>query len=301
MRSADLRWPNLFVVGAAKAGTTSLHHYLSQHPDIYMSPIKEPHFFSKVQPDRKYIALSGCQVMVSEQAYLQLFSRWQHEKIAGEASPSYLWDQATPDRIKQVCPDAKIIIMLRNPVNRSYSHYLNEVRAGLEKRPFLEAIQADLQATDMGWGISSLYIALGLYSAQVQRYLERFNDVLVIFFEEFIANTALALRQIFQFLAVDPGYSAHIQPEILNPYASARGQLGKVLIGTPIIRQISRAVFPSPLRSSLKQLVLVRSQKPAMDRQAQDLLSTLYAQEFITLPALLKRDLPWKVPSLMGG
>ena len=86
-------WPNLFVVGAAKAGTTSLHYYLSQHPDIYMSSVKEPHFFSQINPKPKFVALSGCTCIKDERSYLQLFAQGKNKKIRGEASPSYLWEE----------------------------------------------------------------------------------------------------------------------------------------------------------------------------------------------------------------
>jgi Sulfotransferase domain len=291
------KWPNLFIVGAAKAGTTSLYHYLSQHPEIYMSPIKEPHFFSRIRPDRKHVALSGTQVIANERSYLRLFQQWQHEPLAGEASPSYLWEPMAASRIKQVSPNAKIIILLREPVSRAYSHYLNDVRAGLEKRSFLEAIEADLAATKVGWGVSPLYVALGLYGEQVKRYLDRFTQVKIIFFENLILYPQETLRQIFRFLQVEASYADRIEPEIFNPYAKARGKVGAFLLGTPKIRELSRLTIPPSLRASLKRLVLVRAAKPALDPQVRGLLAQLYAQEYEGLPHLLRQELPWQNPT----
>ena len=286
-------WPNLFVVGAAKAGTTSLYHYLSQHPDIYMSPIKEPHFFSKIQPKQRYMALSGCVNIQDAAVYLDLFKP-QQQAVVGEASPSYLWDAQAPERIQQVSPDAKIVIMLREPTSRAYSHYLNEVRAGLEKRPFLQALQADLSTQSAGWGISPLYVALGQYSEQVQRYLDRFEAVHVVFFEEFIKDVEGHLREIFAFLAVDPSYAATIEPEVQNGYAIAPHPVGKFLVGTPWVRNLARLLLAQRWRSQLKWLVLKKAPKPTMDEQARALLQEIYRSEFERLPQVLGRALPWQ-------
>ena len=288
-------WPNLFVVGAAKAGTTSLYHYLSQHPDIYMSPVKEPHFFSNIRPKRRYMALSGCVNIQEAAAYLNLFKQKAHHSVIGEASPSYLWDEQTPERIQQVSPNAKIIVMLREPTSRAYSHYLNEVRAGLEKRPFLQALQADLSSQAVGWGVSPLYVALGQYSEQVKRYLDLFESVHVVVFEEFIKDIEEHLRQIFEFLNVDSSYAAIIEPEVQNGYAIAPHPIGKFMMGTPWVRTLARQVLAQRWRSQLKWLVLKRAPKPVMDEQAKALLQEIYRSEFERLPQVLGRELPWQV------
>ncbi|MEO1510122.1 MAG: sulfotransferase, partial [Cyanobacteria bacterium J06633_23] len=90
------------------------------------------------------------------------------------------------------------------------------MRAGLENRPFLQALQADLSSQSVGWGVSPLYVALGKYSEQVQRYLDRFESVHVVFFEEFIKDVEGHLQQLFEFLEVDPSYAAAIEPEVQN-------------------------------------------------------------------------------------
>ena len=109
----DPRWPNLFVVGAPRAGTTSLYHYLRQHPEIYMSPLKEPHFFSHSNPQSDT-------VVKHQDAYLRLFDAARGEKLRGEASPAYLADPDAPARIKDASPEAKIVAVLREPVSRAF-------------------------------------------------------------------------------------------------------------------------------------------------------------------------------------
>jgi Sulfotransferase family len=288
------KWPNLFVVGAAKAGTTSLHYYLSQHPEIYMSSVKEPHFFSQINPDPRFVALSGCIHVSNEESYLKLFEPGKDKKIRGEASPSYLWDEKTGDRIKQVSPEANIIIMLREPISRAYSHYLNDVRAGIEKRSFEKAIVEDFNNPVKGWGVSSLYVELSLYSEQVERYLNAFDRVLVIFFEEFIQDLNGELTKVFNFLEVDPSYVDKIEPEVMNAYVKPRNKLSELLFGNPSFRILSRALIPSGVRPFFKDFLFVKDKKPDMEPQSRQFLSDLYKDEADRLQAVLKRDIPWK-------
>ena len=125
-------WPNLFLVGAAKAGTTSVYDELARHPAIYMSPMKEPHYFSRIQPSPERAAFFPH--VTDEDEYMALFDGVTEERLVGEASTSYLWDASAAERIQSVAPEASILIMLRNPVERAYSQYWNDVREGIEAR-----------------------------------------------------------------------------------------------------------------------------------------------------------------------
>ena len=184
------RWPNLFLVGAAKAGTTSLYRELARHPAIYMSPMKEPHFFSRIEPASSWEAFFPH--VSDEDEYLALFKGARNEDLLGEGSTSYLWDTQAAERIKRAVPEARILIMLRDPVDRAYSHYWNDVREGLEERSFVDALAEEQRSGPGGWGVSSLYIDCGRYADQVARYLERFGSggVLVSFLEDFVTDRA---------------------------------------------------------------------------------------------------------------
>ena len=159
-------WPNFFIVGAAKAGTTSLHRYLEQHPQVFMSSVKEPRFFEagweKIGKARFLIPAR----IAGEREYLQLFKEAGESKAIGEASPSYLYDEEAPYLIKEKIPKAKIIISLRDPIDRAYSQYLHFVRAGIETKPFCDALFNEL---------GDYYVQPGQYSDQVRRYLEVFG------------------------------------------------------------------------------------------------------------------------------
>lgn len=283
--------PNFMVVGAAKAGTTSLYHYLQQHPDVFMPVEKEPHHFSQVRPDPAKRAFY--KHIPDRATYLALFSGVRAERAIGEASTSYLWDEETPRRIREFNPATRIIIMLREPVQRAYSHYLNDVREGYEKRPFLTAIEEDLRAERKGWGVSSLYVDLGRYCEQVRRYLEFFpGQVLVLFFEEFIRDPRAALRQTFSFLGVDPEFAEQVELEIHNPYAEPTS-LGRVLLGSGMARTAARILVPRGVRAAARDRMLKVKPKPSMDTRAGELLSRVYAGEAECLAELLGRPVPW--------
>ena len=165
-----------------------------------MCPVKEPHFFS---PDA--VQKPGTHQRVGDwDGYLRLFAGATGEIAIGEASPSYLWDRQSPRLIREKIPDAKIIIVLRDPVDRAYSHYLADVRLGWQGMPFLEALQADADQLQKGWGISHLYLELGEYSEQVARYLETFGQdaVTVLLFDDLKRDAHSFISGVLQFLGV---------------------------------------------------------------------------------------------------
>lgn len=286
--------PNFFIVGAAKSGTTSLYNYLRRHPDVYMSPTKEPHWFSRVKPDPE----QGAYAVTSEEEYLDLFKDRQHERAVGEASTSYLWDEKAPDRIKQSIPDAKIIILLREPVSRVFSHYLMDTRVGIQELPFYEAIQEDYENPDKGWYKSHLYVELGMYCEQVSRYFERFGreNVLVLFFEEFVADTDSALSSIARFLGIDADEVGGGQSGERRHNAHAVPRIGFLwsALDNEGVRKLGHRLLPSNLRGFLRDSVLLRqTEKPQIEPEALAFLGGLYASEEACLETLLERGLPW--------
>src|SRR5262249_54680506 len=124
--SMQLSWPNFLIVGAANSGTTSLYTYLNQHPEVFLPALKEPHYFSQIHPayEQRYLRT----YVRDERTYLGLFRKSTGYRAVGEASTSYLSEPEAPSRIYSVAPKTKIIIILRDPVERAHSHYLMDVR-----------------------------------------------------------------------------------------------------------------------------------------------------------------------------
>ena len=159
-------WPNLFLVGAAKAGTTSLYDELARHPAIYMSPMKEPHFFSRIQPRPR----AGGLLPPRKRRGLvprPVRRRRRTRSWWARRAPPISGTAHAAERIKRVVPEASILIMLRDPVERAYSQYWNDVREGFERRPFLEALAEEQRSGPGAWGVTSLYIDCGRYADQV--------------------------------------------------------------------------------------------------------------------------------------
>jgi sulfotransferase family protein len=272
-------WPNLFVVGAPKAGTTSLWLYLDRHPEIWMAPVKEPQFFSGVWYD--------------EDSYLRLFAPGARFKLRGEASPSYLANAGVAEAIKRVSPDARIVIMLRDPVERAYSKYSQEANRGVETRPFSIAVEEQIEepAPD---GRPSAYVGSSFYADAVSRYLQVFPArVHVIVSEEFARDTRSEVRKVFEFLGVDAGLADRLDMTVSNAFSLPRSGLGEFVQHSRRIRTTGRRVIPRALYPLAQRLLLKRSHKPPMEPEVEALLTAYFAPDVERLRAVLGRDLPW--------
>jgi hypothetical protein len=291
---ASLGWPNLFLVGAAKAGTTSLYSELARHPAIYMSPMKEPHFFSRIEPSSERKAFFP---QVSDEGeYLALFEGARNADLVGEASTSYLWDRQAAERINRVVPEARILIMLRDPVERAYSQYWNDVREGIERRPFLDALVEEQRSGPGAWGVSSLYIDCGRYADQVARYFDRFGtQVHVLFFEDFVGDQAGTIADIHSFLGILRARPGAV-PRRMNPASLPRNRLSGALLASGGLRRAVRATVPRPVRSRLRGALLRQATPPPMDPAARSLLAEIFRPEVARLAELLGKSLPWGPP-----
>ncbi|AOS97198.1 Sulfotransferase domain protein [Microbulbifer aggregans] len=220
--------PNFFIVGAPKAGTTSIVSYLGESPEVYISPIKEPHFFSSdircsnftqadcksacIDIDRylKKVPLQHLHIaFVKDIAnYLELFREAQAELAIGEASTGYMYSEFAAQNIAKFSQSAKIIMLLRDPVDRAYSHWKMNVAAGKEpkNKPFSQALEDDFNKKTKGYCRSHLYVESGLYAAQVKRYFEFFprEQILIIKYENLVRAPEIVMTNLFNFLGVKP-------------------------------------------------------------------------------------------------
>jgi len=286
MGSASL--PNFFVVGAPKAGTTALYHYLDQHPGIYMSPIKEPAFFAadlieykrtlgtkEVDPAELRAFLDGPMIgkragVIDEwEQYQKLFKHVRHETAIGEASGNYLASAAAPAAIGKRLPHARILMILRDPVDRLFSQYSQALSHGEVGPDFLSwveeqwtAEQARTPRVGAVWN--------GFYAQHVRRYLDHFpaDQVRVYLYQEYRQSPQSVLRDVFTFLNVDPDIAVDVsrrhnvtrQPRsILLSRAAAPLQraLGGLLPAAVAarVRQVTHR-RPRSLRASERAVVL---------------------------------------------
>lgn len=285
---SDGAWPNLFVVGAARAGTTSLWRYLDRHPEIWMAPVKEPNFFSRVRNELN-------EEVQDPASYLRLFEPGRGSRLRGEASTSYLWARGVPAEIKRLSPEARILISLRDPVERAHSGYWLRVRNGLEDRPFSEAVRDELENPGRLLGSSS-------YADNVSRYLETFpGAVHVLFLERLALDPRREMRRAFEFLGVDAAVADRLDARVHNAHALPRGRLTRIVHNSRRVREAGWRVLPLELRLRLQRLLVKRPPRGAMEPGTEELLTERFAPDVERLRTLLGEDLPWPRFSRTGA
>ena len=296
--------PNFLVIGAGNAGTTSLYHYLKQHPEVYMSPVKEPKFFAlegelpdyrgpgdmlvltRSPADRAVIDLDG---------YEALFRGVRGEKAVGEASPVYLCDARAPGRIKHYVPDARLVAILRDPAERAYSAYMHQVRDGRETLSFAEALDAEERRTRANWSPGWRYTSEGFYHRNLARYHELFGRerVRVYLYEDLKEDPAGLMRGIFRFLGVDDSFAPDTSRRH-NPSGVPKSRALQALLKRPNpLSATLKPLLPKGLRRRLTEGLQERnlSKAPPLDPEVRRRLVETYREDVLRLQDLIGRDL----------
>lgn len=305
--------PNFFIVGAARSGTTSLDRYLSQHPEIYMTPRKETHFFvNGLLPP--YFTGPGDEglnrrVIRDEDQYARLFASVKGAKAVGESSAFYLCFPGTAERIAQAVPDAKIIIILREPADRVYSAYTFLVRDGRETLGFAEGLSREEERKQKGFEPMWWYKELSLYYSQVRYYLEVFGAqrVKVLLYEELYANAGQSLRDVFAFLGVkeDVVVDTSVRYNVAGvPKSQRLYRLLNHFINTPTpLEKGMKSLAPQYWRVAWASRVIGMFTRPVpVDPQIHAWLKACFAEDVEKLEGLLHRDLlcwQYREPSIV--
>ena len=305
-----MKKPNLFIVGQPKAGTTALHNFLSQHPDIFMSVVKEPHFFCSdfhQQSDRFYQKRLFFKYR-DINSYIKLFDKADSFKIAGEASIHYLYSEVAAREIYEFNPEAKIIIMLREPAAWLYSLHNQFLNVQIEtERDFVRALKLE-NDRKQGQHIPSRVICPSwLYYSERVRYCEqikRFYDffeprkVKVIIFEDWRNDNSKLYREILSFLEVDE----RIEPEYksINLRSTPKFQIVNNIIYNPLLRKIAQNIVPDSTYEFITKKIIDRYLfKPAkkehnvlsLDLETKKSIMPAFYQEVIKISELLNIDL----------
>jgi hypothetical protein len=307
--------PNFFIVGAPKAGTTSLHAYLAQHPQIYMSPLKETHYFceefraenfaAEEQPrlarDRRALTAylrTDMRVgrfggLVSDWGeYLHLFRNVQDELAIGEATPQYLWSPSAARSIAMRFPNAKIIAILRNPVDRAFSHYLHMLAEAAVRRSFSEQIEASLRRQGTQICTEWPFLEYGRYYEQLRRYFDTFprGQIRVVFYEDLQRAAPLLLADLFAFLGVDQDVPVDASRRYNEPQIPRWRQAMRVLQGINAVPLI-RALMPHSLRLRVRTMLLQPRDSLGVATAERARLIDYYRADIEQLAVLLQRDL----------
>jgi hypothetical protein len=318
---AVLKLPNFFIVGAAKAGTTSLCNYLDQHPQVFMSPLKEPSYFaSELRPEyvseemrpsmarqmrvleqylRSEVREKRLQGLVSNwEDYLSLYRDVRNETAIGEATTAYLWSPTAARNIAARIPHARIVVSLRNPADRAYSQYLQMLTAGVVRGTFREQINASLNCKEYRLGSTWPLLEYGRYYGQVTRYLKEFprSQIHISLYEELQLRPLQLVADLFAFLGVDPAFVPDLSKRHNEPAIARLNSLLYYLKrwgAWPYVRRL----VPVPLNRPLR-LLMVRSRGSfEMDAADRVLLTDYYREDIKNLALLLDRDLSsWLEP-----
>jgi len=296
-----MRKPNLFIVGAAKSGTTSLYRYLSANPQIYVSPVKEPKFFSlkanKFPHNGPGDDAVDCTIIKSMDEYLELFRDAVNQEYLCEASADYLYfhDVVAPS-LKNFNPDAKIIILLRNPIDRAFSAYKHMVRDGRETLTFENAIKMENTRKALNYEFIWYYIDVGFYYEQVKTYISYFKDnVKIILYDELCNDTLGVLNNIGKFLNID----MDIKPDSLHIYNASRIPKSKKIEDflysyshpiKKILRPFVLTLFGKDLTERIVNFLKYKNTLN-MNRATRDFLINIYKNDILKLEELIKIDL----------
>ncbi|MFN7956484.1 MAG: sulfotransferase [bacterium] len=287
------RLPDFVIIGAARCGTTSLHAYLRQHPDIFMSREKETDYFSlgDLPPSEVPRNASAYRARTREE-YERLFQDAGDARAVGEASPSYLFYPRSAARTQQAIPDAKLICILRDPVERAYSHYALARKMGFEARTDFEAAVA---AEDERWrhdrSMRFAYTRASLYHDGLLEFWKRFarERILVLLFEEFAADPAATMRTVHRFLGADASHTPDVSIRH-NRSMLPRSALVREAFGRPFrLRRFLQRNLPPRLVTHLGNLLMRRP--PGVGPEARARLLPRFAEDIRRLEALLDRDL----------
>ncbi|MFW6014453.1 MAG: sulfotransferase family protein [Candidatus Nanoarchaeia archaeon] len=284
--------PNLFIVGAAKSGTTAMHEFLKEHPEVFMCEPKEPGYFAKdfkTQP-------------MSRKEYFKYFKRAKNERIVGESSTGYLRSKVAPKLIKEFNPQAKIIIMLREPVNFLYSFHsqkvfnLHEPVKDFEKALSLEKQRRKGKYLPKGTKSPSklFYSEWAKFSEQVKNYYKYFNkeQVKIILYDDFKADPIKVYNEVLKFLGVSP-FKPTVKYVNANKYVKTPGVkrfLDKIGLSRKLIKIIPESVYLK-LVKPVRKLMFEEKPRPKLSNTLRKRLMKEYKPEVKRLSKLLNRDL----------
>lgn len=308
--------PDFFIVGAAKSGTTALQQTLAAHPNIFMSPIKEPNYFytdvaleelrqalqEKFKKENaKHWINNGMKgelwnaFIREDNLYKELFKNAESNQYCGEASVSYLYSIKAAQNIFNYNPKAKIIIMLRNPIERAWSHFNMERRLGIITGDFITEFNKYKSVINPIWGKDPIFLSGGLYYHQVKRYLSTFpkEQILICMYDDYRKNPQIVFSTILNFI----GVSTNSESSILNnkKVNEARKSIVDDFIPSGGLKSMLRKFVQFiGIHHFLKQL-LSKESNEKLPQEYRNLLSKFYREDIEKLEELIAVNLNhWK-------
>jgi len=310
-----MKLPNFVMIGAAKCGSTSLYNYLRQHPDIYMCPKEDANFFALeggvvklyMPPPSEKV---GRKWVYNLAEYAGLFEAAAGQRAIGESSNVYLNISRSAERIHHYCPNAKIMAIVRNPVDRAFSNFLHLSGMGLEPySDFAEALNAEDKRVKDGWHPMWFYKQTGHYHALLQPYFDRFdkNRIRIFLYDDLARDPIGLVQSVFEFLEVDRNFRPDVSEVHKATGVPGNKSLHKFLTERNPFKTLLKALVPDRLREQLranvaKKLVKRNLVKPVLPAGTRKVLVEEYREDVLKLQEQIGRDLShWlRVPAAKG-
>jgi hypothetical protein len=305
--------PNFFIVGAPKSGTTSLYHYLDQHPRVFMSPVKEPCYFASemrlenfareyrssdaLDPAALKTYLRGPRtgkrfggLISTWEDYLGLFEDATDELAIGEASVCYLWSPTAARNIATQIPEARIVAVLRHPAERAWSQYLHGVANGYVRKSFREQIDACIHSPKREFSPIYPFLEFGMYYEQIKAYFELFprERIRIYLYQE---GLAAIVADLFRLLNVDPAFETDLSRKHLESSAAERATPLYATLRKHHLLRIFRKIVPGSIRPLVHKLAFRKLAVTTMTQEDRRFLCDYYRDDVMRLALLLDRDL----------
>jgi len=278
------RFPDFIIVGAGKCGTTSLHNYLAQHPQIYMCQKKETFFFINEKTREKHKPWGA---VTTVEDYCSLFQDAPKGSVTGEISTNYYAYPESAQLIYQHIPTVKIIAILRDPAERAFSSYQMHIRQGIEKRSFEQVISED-----------NKYVKRGFYFSEIIPYFKIFNrqSIKILLYDDLCQNPIAFMQDLFKFIEVDDNFIPDMSKKGRKGGLPKNQSLNQLLTKPNLLRSSVAAVLklamPLQVRQKIRAVLIKKNTyKAKLSPEARRKLIEFYKDDILKLQDLLERDL----------
>ncbi len=278
------RLPNFIIIGAGKCGTTSLHDYLNQHPQIYICPKKETFFFINEVVRSKYKHWGA---VTDIEDYRALFADAAEDSVIGEISTNYYAHPESAQLIYNLIPEVKIIAILRDPAERAFSSYQMYVMAGLENQDFARIIDKDIK-----------YVKRGFYYAQLRPFFNRFDrhQIKICLYDDLCKDPTLFIQDLFRYIEIDPNFIPNMNKRGREGGLPKNKAFHKIVTQKNILRtfiaSILKLFMPLSLRQKLRSnLVKDNIYKAKLSADSRKKLIEIYRTDILHLQDLIQRNL----------
>jgi hypothetical protein len=289
-----VKLPDFFIAGVSRSGSTSLYYALKQHPRLYFPLLKEPFFFNGPYFSGHNVGKSAIGRI---EEYIQLFSK-AYDQTIGEATAAYLYSyKSVIPNMKKIYgskyKDIKIIIMLRNPAERAFSHYKLFVRDALEPLDFEEAIKADVIEKRKDESIGYDYVGFGMYYKQVKAFIDNFQNVQVLIYEDYRDNNMDVIKKICQFLEVDDSFAPDLEVRYnVSGRVRIRWLYDYVFFKKSLLKDFLKPFIPYELEMRIRNRFIEKNTRQwDMSPDTKKKLHSIYENDIYKLQGLLKKDL----------